>query len=73
MKDLPGPVDVVIIVRKKEQATNIVREAATLSPKPAIWFMPGTDSKESLAICEENEMKYGKSCLYMHRQFKGWR
>ncbi len=71
LKELPEPVDVVIVVHKKEQTTNIVREASTLNPKPAIWFMPRTDSKESIAICEENDMKYGMSCLMGHREFPG--
>ncbi|UCE12189.1 MAG: CoA-binding protein [Candidatus Heimdallarchaeota archaeon] len=71
LKDLPEPVDVVVVVHKKELSTEIVREAATLDPKPAIWFMPRTDSKESIAICEDNNMKYGMSCLMGHRDIPG--
>ncbi|MFQ5979401.1 MAG: CoA-binding protein [Candidatus Heimdallarchaeota archaeon] len=71
LKDLPEPVDVVVVVHKKALAADVVREAATLDPKPAIWFMPGTDSKESIAICEDNDMKYAKSCVFMHRKLPG--
>ena len=71
LKDLPEPVDVVIVVHKKDLTTEVVKEAASLEPKPAIWFMPGTISKESIAICEENGMNYGSSCMMGHRQIPG--
>ncbi|MFX1507018.1 MAG: CoA-binding protein [Promethearchaeota archaeon] len=71
LKDLPEPVDVVVVVHKKEITTEIVEEASTLNPKPNIWFMPGTDSRESILICEENNMRYGKSCLMGHRAVTG--
>lgn len=71
LKELPEPVDVVIVVHKKELTTEVVREAATLNPKPAIWFMPRTQSKESTIICEDNGMKFGSSCLMGHREFPG--
>ena len=71
LKDLPEPVDVVIVVHKKEITTEVVEEAATLDPKPGIWFMPGTSSKESIAICEENNMNYGSSCMMGHRVIPG--
>ncbi|MFX0013358.1 MAG: CoA-binding protein [Promethearchaeota archaeon] len=71
LSELPEPVDVVIVVHKKEKSTDVVREAATLNPKPAIWFMPRTESKESIAICEENGMKYGMSCIMGHRALPG--
>ena len=70
---LPEPVDVVIVVHKKELTTEVVREAAGLNPKPAIWFMPGTDSPESIEICEENDIKYAKSCIFMHRRIPGFK
>ena len=70
--DLPEPVDVVIVVHKPEITVQIVKEAATLPSKPAIWFMPRTDTEESIAICEENGMKFGKSCIMGHRQFPGF-
>lgn len=73
LKNLPEPVDVVVVVHKKEITTEIVKEASTLDPKPAIWFMPRTDSKESIAICEENNMKYGMSCLMGHRAIPGFK
>ena len=50
LKDLPEPVDVLIVVHKKELTTKVVQEAAGLDPKPAIWFMPGTSSEESITI-----------------------
>lgn len=71
LKDLPKPVDVVVVVHKKELTTEIVREASNMDPKPGIWFMPRTDSKESIIICEENGMRYGMSCLMGHRKFTG--
>jgi hypothetical protein len=71
LKDLPEPVDVVIVVHKKDLTTEIVKEAASLDKKPAIWFMPGTISDESKAICEENGMKYGSSCMMGHRAIPG--
>ena len=71
LSELPEKVDVVIVVHKKELTTEIVREASKLDYKPAIWFMPGTDSPESIAICEEYGLKYAKSCLLGHTQFKG--
>ena len=71
LKTLPEPVDVVIVVHKKELTAEIVREASTLDPKPAIWFMPGTLSKESVAICEENDMTFGSSCLMGHKKIPG--
>ncbi len=73
LKALPEPVDVVIVVHKKDLTTEIVREASTLDPKPAIWFMPGTQSKESVAICEENDMTFGSSCMMGHRKISGWK
>ena len=73
LKDLPKPVDVVIVVHKKEKTTEIVKEASTLKSKPAIWFMPGTESKESIAICEENDMKFASSCMMGHRLIPGWK
>ena len=71
LKSLPEPVDVVMVVHKKEMTTEIVREAASLNPKPAIWFMPRTDSSESIKICEDNNMIYAKSCIFMHREIPG--
>jgi predicted CoA-binding protein len=73
LKELPDPIDVVIVVHKQDLTTEIVREAATLDPKPAIWFMPRTDSRESIAICEDNGMKYSRSCLMGHRAIPGWK
>ena len=73
LKELPEKVDVVVVVHKKELTTQIVKEAATLDPKPAIWFMPGTQSEESISICEENKMNYGSSCLMGHRHIPGWK
>ena len=73
LKSLPEPVDVVIVVHKKEITIEIVKEAASLSKKPAIWFMPGTSSKEAIAIIEENEMDYGSSCMMGHRLIPGWK
>lgn len=73
LKALPEPVDVIIVVHKKDVTTTIVQEAATLDPKPAIWFMPGTQSKESVAICEDNNMKIASSCINGHRMFTGWK
>ncbi len=71
LKSLPEPVDVVIVVHKKELTTEVVKEAANLNPKPAIWFMPGTISKESIAICDNNGMSYGSSCMMGHRKIPG--
>ncbi|MHA1945260.1 MAG: CoA-binding protein [Candidatus Hodarchaeales archaeon] len=71
LKDLPEPVDVVIVVHKKEVTAEVVKEAASLDQKPAIWFMPGTSSKESISICEENNMNYGSSCMMGHRAIPG--
>ncbi len=73
LKALPENVDVVIVVHKKEKTQEIVEEAASLNPKPAIWFMPGTKSEESVAICEENGMNYGSSCMMGHRLIPGWK
>jgi hypothetical protein len=73
LKALPENVDVVIVVHKKDKTTEVVKEAAGLENKPAIWFMPGTSSKESIAICEENNMKYGSSCMMGHRAIPGWK
>lgn len=71
LRDLPELVDVVVVVHNKELTTEIVKEASTLDSKPSIWFMPRTDSRESVIICEENNMKYGKSCLMGHRAIPG--
>ena len=73
LKDLPEPVDVVVVVHKQDITTEVVKEAATLDQKPAIWFMPRTDSTDSVTICEENNMKYAMSCIYMHREIPGWK
>ncbi len=73
LKELPEPVDVVIVVHKKDLTTKIVHEAANMNPRPAIWFMPGTSSEESIKICEDNGMKYGSSCLMGHRKIPGWK
>ena len=73
LKDLPEPIDVVVVVHKKELTSEIVKEASMLNPKPSIWFMPRTDSKESIIICEENGMKYGMSCLMGHRAVPGFK
>ena len=71
INELPEPIDVLIVVHKKELTTEVVRQASTLEKKPAIWFMPGTISPESIAICEDNNMKYSSSCIMGHRQFSG--
>ena len=71
VSDVPEPIDVLIVVHKQEKNVAIIREASKLKKKPAIWFMPRTMSSEALAICEENDMKYGSSCMIGHRQFKG--
>ena len=71
LKDLPESIDVLIVVHKKELTIELIKEAITLNYKPAIWFMPGTDSPESIALCEENKLRYAKSCLMGHREFKG--
>jgi predicted CoA-binding protein len=73
LKDLPDIVDVVIVVHKKDLTTEIVRDAATLKSRPSIWFMPGTQSEESVAICEENDMKFASSCIMGHRLIPGWK
>ncbi|MFW9856687.1 MAG: CoA-binding protein [Candidatus Thorarchaeota archaeon] len=69
--ELPEPVDVVIVVHKPSITTDIVRQASRLDPKPAIWFMPRTDTPESIDICEQNGMKYARSCLMGHREVSG--
>ena len=73
LNELPETVDVIIVVHKKEKTTEIVEEASALKPKPAIWFMPGTQSEESVAICEENDMKFASSCIMGHRLIPGWK
>lgn len=73
LKDLPEPIDVLIVVHKKEKTVELVTEASALKPKPAIWFMPGTQSEESVAICEENDMKFASSCIMGHRLIPGWK
>lgn len=71
LSSLPEKVDVIVVVHKKDLTTEIVKEASALSYKPAIWFMPGTESDESIAICEEKNLKYAMSCLMGHTAFKG--
>ena len=71
LASLPEKVDVVLVVHKKPLTTAVVKEAAGLEPKPAIWFMPGTESTESIALCKENGMKYASSCIMGHREFTG--
>ena len=71
LKDLPEPIDVLVMVHKKEITFEILKEVLTLSYKPAIWFMPSTSSPENIAFCEENGLKYANSCLLGHREFKG--
>lgn len=71
LAELPTVPDVVVVVHKKNITTEVVREATSLDPKPAIWFMPETDSPESIALCEDNNIRFGKSCLMGHRRFTG--
>ena len=72
LEELPEAVDVMIVVHKKDMTTEMVRKASLMDKKPAIWFMPGTDSQESIDICEANSMNYGKSCIMGHRKFTGF-
>lgn len=72
LSELPEEVDGIIVVHKKELTTEIIREACNLNYKPAIWFMPGTESPESIALCEERGLKYAHSYLLGHTEFKGF-
>ena len=69
--DVPDKIDVVIVVHKPDLTTKVVEEVTKLSYKPAIWFMPRTDSQESIALCEDNGIKYAKSCMLGHTEFSG--
>ena len=71
IKDLPEPIDVLIMLHKPHITLEILYEVLELSYKPAIWFLPGTSSPETIAFCEDNNLKYAQSCLFGHRQFKG--
>ena len=71
VKDLPEPIDVLIVVNRKDITFEILKEVLTLPYKPAIWFMPGSASPENIALCEDNKLIYAQSCLYGHREFKG--
>jgi predicted CoA-binding protein len=71
LKELPEQIDVLIVVHKRDITTELIKDVLTLSYKLAIWFMPGTDSPDSIALLEDNNIKYGKSCLMGHREFKG--
>lgn len=71
LADVPEKIDVVIVVHKPAITKRIVEEATKLPYKPAIWFMPRTDTPESIALCEVNGLKYAKSCMMGHRDFKG--
>ncbi len=71
LEELPEAVDVLLVVHKKELTTEMVQKVSLMDKKPAIWFMPGTQSKESTIICEDNGMKFGSSCLMGHRKFPG--
>ena len=72
LDDLPEAVDVIIMVHKKELTAELVKEVSLMEKKPAIWFMPGTDSQESIDICETESITYAKSCILGHRQFTGF-
>ena len=71
VKVLPEPIDVLVVINKAEITFEIIKEVLNLPYKPAIWFMPGSISPESIELCEENNLKYAESCLLGHRQFKG--
>ncbi len=71
VKDLPEPIDVLIMVHKPEVGIQILQEVLTLSYKPSIWFMPSTSSPEIIALCEDNDLRHASSCLMGHRECKG--
>lgn len=71
VKDLPEPIDVLIMVHKPAVGYQILQDILTLSYKPAIWFMPSTSSPEIIALCEDNNLKHASSCLMGHRECKG--
>lgn len=71
LTDVPEKIDVVIVVHKPDLTTKVVEEATTLPYKPAIWFMPRTETPDSIALCEDNGLNYAKSCMLGHTEFKG--
>ena len=72
LSNVPEKIDVVIVVHKPNITTKIVEEAVRLQNKPAIWFMPGTESPESITLCEEYGLTYAKSCMWGHTEFTGF-
>jgi predicted CoA-binding protein len=50
--ELDGPVDMVDVFRPSEDAARIAREAVQIGVK-VIWFQPGTESDEGVAIAEQ--------------------
>lgn len=53
LRDLPGPVDGVVIVVPPEETEAVVRDAAAAGIR-MVWMQPGAESRRAIRFCEEN-------------------
>jgi hypothetical protein len=65
LRDLPEPVDGVLIVVPKNQTKQIIQEAYTEGIKN-IWIQQGAESKEAIDLCKNEKINcvYGQ-CILM--------
>lgn len=68
LKDLPHPVDGVLVIVPPHQAENVVRDAHAAGIK-RIWLQQGAESREAIEYCQQNGMSviHGH-CILMFAQ-----
>jgi uncharacterized protein len=72
LEDVPGPVEVVVIFRRPDAGVVHVREAAAKRAE-AVWFQPGTWSREAEEEATRHELTIIKDRCIMedHRHVLG--
>jgi uncharacterized protein len=53
--DIGEPIDVVDVFRRREEAEAVARDAVSAGAK-VLWFQPGTETDEAVAIARDAEL-----------------
>lgn len=73
LADVPGPVDLVDVFRRREHLPQVAREAAAIGA-PAVWNQLGLVSPEARQVAEEAGMDYVENaCLKVEVARRGAR
>lgn len=68
LTELKSTVEAVLIIVPPAQALKVVKEAVNMNIKN-IWFQPGSESKEAIELCKQNEVNYvDKQCILMYSE-----